>query len=473
MRRLAALALALLALGTGSASADIFQVVQEGAPPLPSAEVPNAPGSILLPTNAFAAPLGLVEVRSNEELLPVWVQAGGAYGIPWQVLAAINQIESDFGRNMGPSSAGAVGWMQFMPDTWLRWGTDADGNGIADPWNPEDAIYSAARYLAAAGGRADVPRAIFAYNHAQWYVDDVLELAGLFGSDGARAEDAFELDRLGVALEEAQRAVADAGEAVRLAEESLVPLADAAAAAGASASNPDLLLYDLLAAQRAAFEAETLRLAGAAELERLRGVLAAAEAALEQARTGAHTSSFNPAAAGLLGSPTRADGYVFPVGGGPSLVSAAHGHHDYPAADIAAPAGSPVYSLADAVVLDTVDDARCGVGILLQTRDGLSWVYCHLSYREPGVVPGTFLAAGQPVGLVGSTGRSSGPHLHLALKPETQYPQEMAWFQEFAGLAFAWQDTLPEVAVRGAPLFGAAPAAEDGVVEFTLNPSGA
>ena len=55
-------------------------------------------------------------------LQQLWRNAGAAYGIPWNVLAAINKIESNLGRNMGPSSAGAVGWMQFMPDTWLRWG---------------------------------------------------------------------------------------------------------------------------------------------------------------------------------------------------------------------------------------------------------------------------------------------------------------------------------------------------------------
>ena len=49
------------------------------------------------------------------------------------MLAAINKVETNFGGNMGPSSAGAVGWMQFMPDTWLRWGLDADGDGLADP----------------------------------------------------------------------------------------------------------------------------------------------------------------------------------------------------------------------------------------------------------------------------------------------------------------------------------------------------
>ena len=476
MKRGFVLALAILALGSGSARADIFEVVPEGVTQLPGAEVPNVAATLLLPTNAFTAPLGLPETRSHDELLALWVGAGNAYGIPWQVLGAINKIESDFGRNMGPSSAGAVGWMQFMPDTWLRWGTDADGNGIADPWSAHDAIYSAARYLAAAGGRSDVPRAIFAYNHAQWYVDDVLELAALFGSDGAQADAAFELDRLGVALDVAEAAVVAADEAVRLAEERFVPLEEAAAAAAAAAADPNLLLSDQLVAQRAAFESESLRLAGAAEVDRLRAELTSAETALENARSGAHASSFAPAAAGLLGGPTRADGYVFPVGGGPSLVSVARGHHDYPAADIAAPAGSPVYALADAVVQETVDDGRCGIGILLQTRDGLSWVYCHLSYRDPGVLPGVFLPAGQPVGLVGSTGRSSGPHLHLALKPETQFPQEHPWFEEFAGIAFVWQDAPAGDVVRGAPLFGdaptAEPVAEDGVIEFSLNASG-
>ena len=82
------------------------------------------------------------------------------------MLAAINKVESNFGRNMGPSSAGAIGWMQFMPSTWLRWGTDANGDGTADPWNPVDAIYSAARYLAASGAASDIRQAVFSYNHA-------------------------------------------------------------------------------------------------------------------------------------------------------------------------------------------------------------------------------------------------------------------------------------------------------------------
>ena len=79
--------------------------------------------------------------------------------------------------NTHVSSAGAVGWMQFMPSTWRRWGTDASGDGVADPYDPQDAIFSAARYLDAAGARKDLRRAIFAYNHANWYVNEILSIA--------------------------------------------------------------------------------------------------------------------------------------------------------------------------------------------------------------------------------------------------------------------------------------------------------
>jgi hypothetical protein len=112
-------------------------------------------------------------------LLPIYQAAGIEYQVPWQVLAAINQIETDYGRNLSVSSAGAVGWMQFMPSTWRTWGVDATGNGVADPYNPVDAIFSAARYLHAAGASTNLSRAIFAYNHAGWYVQSVLLRAKL------------------------------------------------------------------------------------------------------------------------------------------------------------------------------------------------------------------------------------------------------------------------------------------------------
>jgi hypothetical protein len=114
-------------------------------------------------------------------LLPLYQACGTQYGIPWQVLASINRIETAFGTNLNVSSAGALGWMQFMPPTWDMYGVDANDDGRKDPYNPYDAICAAARYLRAAGGQEDLRTAIFAYNHADWYVDEVLLYANQYG----------------------------------------------------------------------------------------------------------------------------------------------------------------------------------------------------------------------------------------------------------------------------------------------------
>ena len=86
------------------------------------------------------------------------------------MLAAINKIETGFGTNLNVSSAGAVGWMQFLPSSWETYGLDANGDGRKDPYNPVDAICAAAHYLKIAGGQKDLYDAILAYNHADWYV---------------------------------------------------------------------------------------------------------------------------------------------------------------------------------------------------------------------------------------------------------------------------------------------------------------
>ncbi len=112
-------------------------------------------------------------------LLSIYQAAGIQYGVPWEVLAAINEIETDYGRNLNVSSAGALGWMQFMPSSWQAYGVDANEDGRKDPYNPVDAIFAAARYLKAAGAQADLAKAIYAYNHADWYVESVLRRARL------------------------------------------------------------------------------------------------------------------------------------------------------------------------------------------------------------------------------------------------------------------------------------------------------
>jgi hypothetical protein len=114
-------------------------------------------------------------------LLPIYQACGTEYGIPWEVLASINKIETGFGTNMGPSSAGAIGWMQFLPSSWEAFGLDANGDGREDPYNPVDAICAAANYLDLSGGSENLYEAIFAYNHADWYVQEVLTYARAYG----------------------------------------------------------------------------------------------------------------------------------------------------------------------------------------------------------------------------------------------------------------------------------------------------
>jgi hypothetical protein len=473
MKRFAAAVVLALALA-GSAGADVFRVVPAvpaGAPvALPSASVPNAPGSISVPAN-WLSPPSAVQSLGYPQLLGLWQRAGGSYGIRWQVLAAINKVESNFGRNMGPSSAGAIGWMQFMPSTWERWGVDANGDGIADPWNAEDAITSAARYLAASGGQTDVARSIFSYNHAQWYVDEVLQLAQLFGSGGVQTT--FTLDRLQVSLDAARARVVRANRKLVVAQRQVRKAWLHERSLRLRAEHAPVL-SDQLELDRLAAQAGVVRAGAQARAAKARAGVVSAQRELDAARDRSLASSFAPAAGTMLGSPAYAGNYVFPVGGGPSIVSVSHSHHDYPAADIAAPTGSPVYALADAVVQRSwrYPDPRCGIGLTLQTTDGTSWTYCHLSALDGGVVAGVTLSAGQEIGLVGMTGDATGPHLHLQMNPQTVYPQSLPWFQGFANVAFRWQDAAPTDSMpESHPVFAVVPnqaaAGSGSVVLFT------
>ncbi len=104
-------------------------------------------------------------------------------GLSWTVLSAIGQIESGHGRNNGPSSAGALGPMQFLPSTWAFAGVDGDGDGRADIMSAYDAVPAASLYLcrngAGRGGQA-LYDAIFSYNHSDAYVRAVLDLAARY-----------------------------------------------------------------------------------------------------------------------------------------------------------------------------------------------------------------------------------------------------------------------------------------------------
>jgi murein DD-endopeptidase MepM/ murein hydrolase activator NlpD len=448
-----------LALTSGAARSDAADfTVSSGQVALPSAGAPNGADLVLAPS--WLSPPVAPPQLSDDELLAIWKSAGQAYGVPWNVLAAINKIESNFGRNMGPSSAGAIGWMQFMPSTWLRWGIDADGSGTADPWNPVDAIYSAARYLAASGAAADIRQAVFSYNHANWYVNEVLQLAQVYGGsdwaaeNGQTGQTVFGLDRLQSQLADAEAKVARASEAYQAARAKADELASREQAQVAQAE-AEPLLSDRLAGEKAAAQIGADAFVARGEADRLKGELEAARSAMVELQTQAKSASFNQPVGRLLAVPGQSSGsYVFPVGGGPGVVSVSHTHHDYPAADIAAPEGSPLYALSDGRVLYAwASDARCGIGFTMQSSDGPVWTYCHLSYLEPSIAPGAALEAGDPVGLVGATGDATGPHLHLQLQPATSYPQDQQWFESLAGVAFRWQDESPAEAGPTAPVF--------------------
>ncbi len=117
--------------------------------------------------------------------LALYKTAAARFGLDWTVLAGIGRVECDHGRDPAPSCtvegqlnyAGAGGPAQFLVSTWRAYGISATGQGAPDMWNPADAILSMANYLHASGAPANYPQAVYAYNHAWWYVADVLSWA--------------------------------------------------------------------------------------------------------------------------------------------------------------------------------------------------------------------------------------------------------------------------------------------------------
>ena len=132
-----------------------------------------------------AAPGDGVSDLALREIPPTYLRlyeaAAERYGLDWAILAGIGKVECDHGRDPDPSctregavnSAGAGGPMQFIASTWAEYGVAAEGHGRPDRWNPADSIYGAANYLRAAGAPGSYRAAIYAYNHAGWYVEEV------------------------------------------------------------------------------------------------------------------------------------------------------------------------------------------------------------------------------------------------------------------------------------------------------------
>ncbi|MDM5248850.1 MULTISPECIES: lytic transglycosylase domain-containing protein [unclassified Lysinibacillus] len=152
------------------------------------------------------------DMEIPEQYIPVYVAAEEKYGVPWTLLAAHHRVETRFSSMKSlVSPAGAEGHLQFMPCTFVGWqhpscsglgkgdipkaelmnpvsikkyggfGVDANGDGLADPYDIEDAIFSAANYLSKNGAaNGDVKGAVFQYNHSDEYVEKVLYYFNLY-----------------------------------------------------------------------------------------------------------------------------------------------------------------------------------------------------------------------------------------------------------------------------------------------------
>jgi hypothetical protein len=137
------------------------------------------------PTSKFApSAVALADIPGN---YLGWIRAAAPrYGLDWTVIAGIYSIESDFGRldapgvRSGENFAGAGGPGQFLAATWQRYAVDGDNDGVKDRYDPADAIPATANLLRQNGAPGDYGRAIFAYNHAGWYIDEVLSRAARY-----------------------------------------------------------------------------------------------------------------------------------------------------------------------------------------------------------------------------------------------------------------------------------------------------
>jgi hypothetical protein len=139
------------------------------------------------PSCGGGEPVGALGAKVPRRLAPIYMDAAERYGLGARgpsILAAINWVETGFGTDLGTSSAGAEGWMQFEPESWVEFGVDADGDGVKDPDDPWDAIFAAARLLHTDGAPGEWRQAIWDYNHADWYVEKVLRYARRFSGGG-------------------------------------------------------------------------------------------------------------------------------------------------------------------------------------------------------------------------------------------------------------------------------------------------
>ncbi|HWC23424.1 MAG TPA: peptidoglycan DD-metalloendopeptidase family protein [Flexivirga sp.] len=159
---------------------------QNGAPLNGSAPAPATSSGFAVPAADSPRKQTLTQsaLPVPADLMNLYLGAAQKYGVPWPILAGVGMEETAQGRVNHTSTAGAKGVMQFLPSTFARYGVDGDRDGRVDILNTADSVYSAANALRAWGvadGAAGVRKALYAYNHADWYVNDVLHYATEYG----------------------------------------------------------------------------------------------------------------------------------------------------------------------------------------------------------------------------------------------------------------------------------------------------
>jgi hypothetical protein len=341
--------------GTGSSKGGASSQGKSGA----GANVAPPPQLVASQAEALAALLGTPAVsvqaldyyRIPMFLLPIYQAAAVQYGVPWEVLAAINEVETNYGSDLSLSTAGAEGWMQFMPSTWLRYGVDVQDAGYADPYNPVDAIFAAARYLRAAGAVHSLKNAIFAYNHSEAYVESVLLRAKLIAHYPTAVIDTL----------------------TGLAEGSL-PVAHALATAEA-----------LLAPGSASASIDSVRPGKASSTKRhSRG-----------AKSSSTVESTVPGSAVTPGSalaPTPGQSAAAATGGPSSSVQRF--------GNLIAPAGAPVLAVQDGKIVGLGRSRKLGNYVILRDVYGDVFTYAGLGSIAPTYSPPKLDGAGQVAGVV-------------------------------------------------------------------------
>ena len=179
---------AITAAGTAIAAFPLLIILLVTASPAAPAAQASAKG-------LAGAPTALAKADIPPDYL-IWYMAAAQTcpGLPWSVLAGIGTVESDNGKSDAPgvhsgqNFAGAEGPMQFLPTTFAQYAVNADPGHPLGPYDPADAIYTAATMLCAKGARGGSPtgieQAVFAYNHVQWYVTDVMSWAAKYSAQG-------------------------------------------------------------------------------------------------------------------------------------------------------------------------------------------------------------------------------------------------------------------------------------------------